>query len=301
MSRQDADDIASGTPMTDGGETEAEDNAADSANEGQTEEEQEADPEIDEAAPGEESLDEIAKEPDGDAEEVLSELAEGSVDELAVDPAGVDVPDSLEERVESLSTAETARLVAALQAAVDEKAEALAAERERADDLESRLARKQADFQNYKERQQREQERIRKQTTEDVVEQFVEIRDNLVRALDQDENADIRNGVDSTLSLFDDKLDREGVSVIDPEPGVDPDPRRHEVLATMAGEQPSGTIAETHRPGYEMDDSVIRPAQVAVSDGSLAADADDSEHDEEKADNAVADADADEESAETDS
>jgi len=262
MSRQDADDETDSTPEegeqsvdAEGAETSPAESEGTAAQSGDS--------------PGEQSLEEIATEPNEDPESALEEIVEGASTESAAEPEAVDVEEDLRAQIAELEPTETAGLVAALRQEVTKLEEELAEERERAEDLESRLARKQADFQNYKERQQREQERVREQATQDVLERFVEIRDNLVRALEQDEDADIRSGVESTLSLFDDKLQKEGVSVIDPAEGEKPDPRRHEVLVNVASDLPSGTICDTHRAGYEMGESVIRPAQVAVSDGSL--------------------------------
>jgi len=52
------------------------------------------------------------------------------------------------------------------------------------DDLESRLKRKQAEFQNYKKRQKKRREQERARATEDLVQRLLEVRDNLNRALD---------------------------------------------------------------------------------------------------------------------
>ena len=138
------------------------------------------------------------------------------------------------------------------------------------EDLEERLARKQADFQNYKRRQKQQLAQEKERATEDLVERLLDVRDNLERALEQDEDVDIRDGVESTLEQFDQQLARENVGRIDPAVGEEPDPHRHEVLATIASNQPADTIAQVHRPGYVMDEKVLRSAQVAVSDGSLA-------------------------------
>jgi len=153
-----------------------------------------------------------------------------------------------------------------LAATADSRAEELDEAREEIEDLTDRLKRKQAEFQNYKKRAKKRQDQIRETATEEFVEQVVTVRDNLVRALDQDEDADIRPGIESTLTEFDRILDDEGVSVIDPEPGEDVDPHRHEVMMRVDADQPSGTVAEVYQPGYEMGEKVIREAQVTVSD-----------------------------------
>ncbi|MFB6299571.1 MAG: nucleotide exchange factor GrpE [Halobacteriales archaeon] len=140
------------------------------------------------------------------------------------------------------------------------------------DDLESRLKRTQADFQNYKKRAKDKQERIKERATEELVTELIEVRDNLARALEQDVSTDIRDGVEATLNSFDRILADENVEVVDPDSGEEVDPRRHEVVHRTESDQPEGTIAEVYRPGYEMAGSMLREAQVVVSDGSAGAD-----------------------------
>jgi molecular chaperone GrpE len=158
--------------------------------------------------------------------------------------------------------------VATLEDRVAELEAELEAKEEREEELASRLKRTQADFQNYKKRAKKKQEDIRERATADFVERVVKVRDNLVRALDQEEGADIRPGVESTLEEFDRILDAEDVHPIDPEPGTDVDPTRHEVMMRVDSEQPEGTVADVYQPGYEMAGKVIREAQVTVSSGS---------------------------------
>jgi molecular chaperone GrpE len=136
-----------------------------------------------------------------------------------------------------------------------------------ADDLRSKLARKQADFQNYKKRTKKRQEQLKERAAADLVERLVPVRDNLVRALDQDEGADIRPGVESTLQELDHVLDEENVTVIEPEPGDEVDPHRHEVMLRVDADHPEGTVVDRYQAGYEMGEKVLRPAQVTVSTG----------------------------------
>lgn len=224
-----------------------------------------------------EELSEIAEEPDDDVDVALSEIiASEESEELDADGVGladvdledVDIEGSLVEEMETAEPETLARVFVALQEETSRLREELAETRERADDFESRLKRKQADFQNYKKRQKKRLEEEKQRATEDLVERLIDVRDNLRRALEQDEDADIRGGVETTLKQFDQQLDRENVEPIEPEPGAETDPQRHEVLATVAGENPEGTIETVHRDGYEMAGKVLRPAQVAVSDGS---------------------------------
>ncbi|MFB6235761.1 MAG: nucleotide exchange factor GrpE [Halopenitus sp.] len=157
--------------------------------------------------------------------------------------------------------------VAELETRVAELETELAEATEEIDDLTERLKRKQADFQNYKQRQKKKRQQIKERAAADFVEQIVDVRDNLIRALEQEEGTDIRPGVESTLEEFDRVLAEENVEPIEPEPGEEVDPTRHQVMLRVESDQPEGTIAELYQPGYEMGDSIVREAQVTVSDG----------------------------------
>jgi len=155
-----------------------------------------------------------------------------------------------------------------LEARIEGLEAELEAERDRAEDLESRLKRKQADFQNYKKRTEEQKEQLKERATEDFVARVVPVRDDLVRALEQDDDVDIRDGVESTLASLDRVLESENVAAIEPSAGDEVDPVRHEVMMKVESDEPEGTIADVFRPGYEMAGSVIQEAQVTVSDDS---------------------------------
>lgn len=151
--------------------------------------------------------------------------------------------------------------------ALEERLEERTAEVE---ELESKLARKRADFQNYKKRAKKRQEQLEARATEDLVSRLVGVRDDLHRALEE-ERGDVealREGVEMTVREFDRVLDEEGVSEIAPEPGSEVDPQRHEVMVRVDSDEPEGTVDELFTSGYEMGGKVIQSAQVTVSDGS---------------------------------
>ena len=174
-------------------------------------------------------------------------------------------PDAdLVDRVEETSPEQTAREIATLRDRVEELEADLDASAEQREELESKLTRKQADFQNFKKRQQKKTEQARERATEDLVERLVDVRDNLVRALDQE--GEIRDGVETTLRQFDEVLDAENVDPIEPDAGTELDQQRHEVLMRVESDVPEGTVADLHRPGYEMAGKVLRAAQVTVAE-----------------------------------
>jgi molecular chaperone GrpE len=202
---------------------------------------------------------------DADADAEADEgVGLGEVD-ADIDVETTDVGE-IQERVAETDTEAVAEEIATLREAVgDLELELEEARSERAD-FEDRLKRKQAEFQNYKKRQEKRREQERQRATEDLVTELLEVRDNLKRALEQDEDADIREGVEATFRQLDDVLASENVDPIEPEPGTDVDPQRHEVLLRVESEQPAGTVDDVQRPGYEMADKVLRPAQVTVAE-----------------------------------
>ena len=141
----------------------------------------------------------------------------------------------------------------------------LEAKDEEIETLTEKLTRARADFTNYKKRTEKQQEQLKARATEDLVERLTSVRDNLVRALEQDADADIRPGVESTLESFDRVLAEENVTFITPSAGDEVDPERHEVMLRVDSDQPAGTIDDVYQPGYEMAGKVIQPAQVTVS------------------------------------
>jgi molecular chaperone GrpE len=188
----------------------------------------------------------------------------------AVDTDDIDLdegPDAdLVERVAESEPEDIAEELAALRARTESLESELDEREAEADELEEKLKRKQAEFQNYKKRMKERREEEQQRATEDLVSRILDVRDNLERALGQDADTDIRGGVESTLRQLDDVLQAENVDVVDPDPGEDVDPTVHQVLANVESDQPAGTIAEVHRPGYEMAGKVLREAQVTVSE-----------------------------------
>lgn len=158
--------------------------------------------------------------------------------------------------------------VRGLQAELESREERAAELEERVEELESKLKRKAADFENYKKRAERRREELKERATEDLVERVVPIRDDLVRALDQDGDAGLRDGIESTLATFDRVLEEENVEPVEPDPGEEVDPHRHEVMMRVESDRPEGRIVDVYRPGYVMAGQVIQTAQVTVSEGS---------------------------------
>jgi molecular chaperone GrpE len=152
------------------------------------------------------------------------------------------------------------------------------------EELEARIAAKDAELHDLlvkyraaSEEFDQARARLRKEVTKDVergrralIVSFLEVLDNLDRALDAagDRQDDpVVQGVSLVRQQFLGTLEGLGVRRLDPL-GQPFDPARHEAVSTLAPSAgtPAGTVAGVIRPGYLIDDEVLRPAQVAVTE-----------------------------------
>ena len=132
------------------------------------------------------------------------------------------------------------------------------------------LLRTRADFENYKKRNERENERYRTYAMEGILKKLVSHNDDLVRALNLLEileNAEgIKKGFEIIVKNFKKILSEEGVEIMNSE-GEKFDPYKHEVV--MVEEErddlPENTIIEELEKGYYFNNKVLRPAKVKIS------------------------------------
>lgn len=150
------------------------------------------------------------------------------------------------------------------------------------EELEARLASKDAElrdllakFRGASEEFDQARARLRKEVTKDVergrrslIVGFLEVLDNLDRAIDAagDRDDAFVRGVSLVRQQFLATLEGLGVTRLEPL-GQAFDPLRHEAVATVSTLEgtSAGTIVGVVRPGYLMADEVLRPAQVAVA------------------------------------
>ena len=131
-----------------------------------------------------------------------------------------------------------------------------------------RALRLQAEMENYRKRQQRMAETRILEERERLLRAFLDVIDNLERALSADEVGvdSLRQGVSVTYQAAMRLLDQEGVETIAAE-GRPFDPTWHEAMGSMpsGGEVESGTVVEVVQRGYRLGDRLLRPARVIVA------------------------------------
>lgn len=141
-------------------------------------------------------------------------------------------------------------------------------------DLKSQLARRQADFENYRKRVERERNETYNRVVADVAAKLLPVSDNLKRALEaessveaaeSDEFRHFLSGVDLIWKQLNGVLDALGVKPI-PSVGEPFDPHVHEAVVTEAtDEYEPDTVMQEIVAGYRLGDKLIRPALVKVA------------------------------------
>lgn len=131
------------------------------------------------------------------------------------------------------------------------------------------LKRLQADFENYKKREEKKKKEFIEFANEGLLNNLLAVVDNLERALDSTKNEDnvdaIRQGINNILKDFYNILNKEGVKPIKAK-GHKFDPYKHEAVMTVETDQyPEDTITEELRKGYYFKSKVLRPAMVKVA------------------------------------
>ena len=128
------------------------------------------------------------------------------------------------------------------------------------------LRRTQADFQNFKRRNQTARADGYEDGVREALAAILPSIDNLERALDAADKAGVNDGltdgVRMTLTTLLDGLKRFGFEEV-PSLGEQFDPEKHNAVMREAGEEP-GKILEVFQKGYRVKDKIIRYAMVKV-------------------------------------
>jgi len=156
-------------------------------------------------------------------------------------------------------------------AAEEEPAAALArlAELERdAARLQDLLVRKQAEFENYRKRVDRERQEFAAYAAAELIREILPVVDNLERALSYPEGeagSRLREGVEITYRLFQEVLKKAGLREVDALSQAF-DPYVHEAVERVEStEHAEGTVVEVLQKGYRIGDRLLRPALVKVA------------------------------------
>ena len=180
------------------------------------------------------------------------EIDDGAMDAEVVSEAG------REESEAEAAEASVAQWQAALEVAVKQR-----------DELKDQLLRSQADFQNFKRRNQTARSDGYEDGVRESIAAMLPAIDNLERAIDAAEKTEdeaakaLAEGVKMTLGTLMEGLKRFGFEEV-PALGEEFDPEKHNAVMKEAGEEP-GKVLEVFQKGYKVKDKIIRYAMVKVA------------------------------------
>ena len=136
------------------------------------------------------------------------------------------------------------------------------------EDLRQTLLRRQADFENYGKRIEKERFEDSKRATARVIEGLIPIIDGFEQALAAHREAEYENyrkGFELIYKQLLDNVTKLGAERIDPV-GKPFDPHLHQAMdRTETTEEKDGTILQVFQPGYVFHGRVLRPAMVRVA------------------------------------
>ncbi len=136
------------------------------------------------------------------------------------------------------------------------------------EDLLQTLVRRQADFENFRKRLERERKDDRDRTVASVAEGLLPVLDAFERALGAHNDPayeDYRKGFELIYRQLREALGRLGVTRMEVV-GKHFDPHDHHAVERVeSDEHPDGMVIEQLQPGYKLHNKVLRPAMVRVA------------------------------------
>jgi len=201
----------------------------------------------------------------GDSSKQPEERA-GSYNENPGNPTANQDPGQEEDTSGSDQAAKSAETADSAGKSVTEELEELRKEKERVYDL---YLRKQAEFDNYKKRLERDKAESIRYANESLICELLPVIDNFELAItaaeEKDQNHSHYQGVKLILKQLKDVLAKHELADI-PAVGEPFDPAHHEAIMQVSSEQhPPNTVVQQQRKGYKLKGKLIRPAMVVVS------------------------------------
>ncbi len=139
----------------------------------------------------------------------------------------------------------------------------------KANELQDKLLRLQAEFDNARKRMEKQCQDFSKYANEGIILELLTILDDLENATQMAENKNANldsflKGIEMILTHLYEMLKSHGVKPIEVE-GKPFDPHTSEAMLQAASELPEHTVIEQLQKGYFLNDRVVRTAKVKVS------------------------------------
>ena len=122
----------------------------------------------------------------------------------------------------------------------------------------------QADFENFKKITDKQNKEIIKFANENIIKEFLDCYEDFGRALEVENDDNLREGIELTYNKFKDILTKEGVEEI-PAKGEKFDLNKHEALMVQKSDDvENGFVIDELMKGYMYKDKVLKYSKVIV-------------------------------------
>lgn len=227
----------------------------------------------DEATDAAQTTDDVKPEVD-DARTVEQAEREQALTEEEMIEAAIRAGEEAAENDFKLKYEQAEQKAADAQRELADAVEAKEAAEGRARDALDRMARLQADWENFRRRTAAERLAEQSRATEKLVTALLPVLDDMERAIDHARSQEMDeafsqfvDGVDAVHTKMLDVFSHEGVEPIDPK-GEAFDPLEHQAVGRVEdAEQYDETVHDVYQKGYRMADRVLRSAMVTVTYG----------------------------------
>lgn len=211
----------------------------------------------------EEEMDTAADSGAPDSEETMADSGAPDSEDTAADGEAEDT-EEVPEGEEPKTWAE--KRAAKKQEKADKKSNA---DKEKIAELEDKVKRQLAEFENFRNRTEKEKQAMFETGAKSVIEKILPVIDNFERGFATVEEADAEDafvkGMNQVYKQMLDELEKIGVKPIEAI-GTEFDPNLHNAVMQVESEEfESGIVAQEFMKGYTYRDSVVRHSMVAVA------------------------------------
>ena len=199
-------------------------------------------------------------------EELVEETAEEAVEVQEVSEE--EITEEATEETEEVPEGEEPKTWAEKRAAKKQKKEQANADKEKIAELEDRVKRQLAEFENYRNRTDKEKQAMFETGAKSILEKILPVIDNFERGFSTVEAADEEDafvqGMRKVYKQMMDELDKIGVKPIEAV-GQEFNPDLHNAVMQVESEEfESGIVAQEFMKGYTYRDTVVRYSMVGV-------------------------------------
>ena len=201
-------------------------------------------------------------------EEMVEETADEAVEAEDISEEAEESSEETTEETEEVPDGEEPKTWAEKRAAKKQKKEQANADKEKIAELEDKVKRQLAEFENFRNRTEKEKQAMFETGAKSVLEKILPVIDNFERGFSTVEEADKEDafvqGMQKVYKQMMDELEKIGVKPIEAV-GQEFDPNLHNAVMQVESEEfESGIVAQELMKGYMYRDSVVRHSMVGV-------------------------------------